>query len=144
MKLGNLKGGKGELLKKAEQVRDTAVKETQQARKAAEGKIDSLMAALDETLVNVKTLGLTLKDLEMGSGIVPSVTATLQGSVNAVDPVRLGTMIEEHPENEILQTTLKLLRTAVRYKDRLSVFDLKGIELGIKLGFPPNVSMRFI
>lgn len=144
MKLAEMTGGKDKLKKTAGAVRDTAARQAKGARGAAAGKIDALMGALDETLLNVKTLGLTLKDFQLGSGVLPSVRATLEGSVDAVDPVRLAQMIDDHPDNEILQTTLKLLQSAVKYKDRLSVFDLTGIELSIKVGFPPDVSLRFI
>ena len=144
MKIGGLKGEKDKLWKKAEKIKDTAVEQADQAKVAAAEKFDALMESLDETLVNVKALGLTLKDFELGGGIVPSASVTLQGSVNAVDPARLGKMIDDHPDNEILLTTLRLLQRSVEYKDRLSVFDLKGIELGIKAALPPNVSIRFI
>ena len=133
MKIGDLKGGKDQLLKKAEEIKDGAAE-----------KFDAVMEALDETLINVKALGLTLKDFELGGGLLPSVMVTLEGSVNDVDPVRIGKMIDDHPDNEILQHTLGLLQRAVEYKDRLSVFDLTGIELGIKAALPPNVSIRFI
>jgi hypothetical protein len=57
---------------------------------------------------------------------------------------RIDKMIAENETNEVLTTTLKALRMASRYKDRLAMFNLRGVEVDLTLGLRPSVSVRFV
>ena len=136
----NVKGQLGDLEAKTGEIK----KRVDEAKDQAREKVDGMVACLDETLLKIKALGLTLKDFELENGVIPSVRATLQGEIDAVDAKRIDTMIAENESNEVLVTTLKALRMASRYKNRLAIFDLRGVNVDLTLGLPPSVSVRFV
>jgi hypothetical protein len=150
MKLEKLKGSKESLAGVKGQLGDLEAQtgklraRVDEAKAEAREKVDKMVACLDETLLRIKALGLTLKDFELENGVIPSVRATLHGAVDAVDAERIDKMIAENEDNEVLTATLKALRMATRYKDRLAVFDLRGVEVDLTLGLPPSVSVRFV
>jgi ABC-type phosphate transport system auxiliary subunit len=131
--LGDLEAQTGKLKKRVNEAKDQACE-----------KVDRMVACLDETLLKIKALGLTLKDFELENGVIPSVRAKLHGAIDAVDAERIDKMIAENETNEVLTTTLKALRMASRHKDRFAVFDLRGVEVDLTLGLPPSVSVRFV
>jgi molybdopterin-binding protein len=76
--------------------------------------------------------------VDIGGGTIVTSVITMASAE------RIDKMIAENETNEVLTTTLKALRMASRYKDRLAMFNLRGVEVDLTLGLPPSVSVRFV
>jgi len=107
-------------------------------------KINEMLDGLNDGLPKIKALGLSVKDFRVGQGAIPDITIKLAGSIDAIDPGKIQKIIDEHPDEKILVTTLKALQSASHMKDRLSALDFKGLEAELTLALPPSISVNFM
>ncbi len=110
----------------------------------AKEKVDHMLAEFNAALPIMEGLGLSLKDFKMGMGIVPEIHAKLVGNLEDVQEHKLDAMVEQHQENKTLTTVLKALKMATGVRKRVEGIPFTGIEVGLKLGLPPNVSVGFV
>jgi len=111
---------------------------------AAVEKVDQLMGDFSEAIPTIKGLGLSVSDFRIGMGVIPEIEAKLTGSVEALDADKIQELIESSQENDILIYILKALRTASNLKERLGGLGFEGVEVDVKLGLPPRISVGFI
>lgn len=113
-------------------------------RNAAGGAIDGLLKDFNEAVPTLKALGLSVTDMKVGMGMLPEVEITLTGSLDAIKPEKLKSLMDAHQGNTVLVSSLKALETAHSMKELLGDLMFKGIEAKVKLGLPPKIEIDFI
>lgn len=98
----------------------------------------------NEALPTMRALGFTIRDLRVGTGLVPEIGAKLIASTDTVDVKKIKELIEQHPENKTLVGALKALQTAYNIKQQIGDIPFKGIEIDVTLGLPPHVGVAFL
>ncbi len=111
---------------------------------AAMGKIDHLIDEFNEAVPDIKALGFSVHNFRLDIGALPEINAKITGSIDAMDPVKIHSMVENRQDNKVLVSILKGLETASHAKERLGALGFKGVEADIKLGLPPKMSIDFI
>ena len=91
----------------------------------------------------MKALGFSVRNFSIGVGLIPEMQATLVGSVNSLDTVKI-TEWRERTSNKLLGMILGGLLTAANFKNELTSFGIKGMEINIKLGMPPLISINLL
>jgi hypothetical protein len=103
-----------------------------------------LVDEFNEALPTLRALGFTVKDLEIGMGLVPEIKVKLVASTDTVDPKKIKELIDKDPENKTLTAALKGLLAAYNLKQMVASVPFKGIELDMKLGLPPHIGVGFV
>lgn len=117
------------------------------ARELTGSASEAIGKVLDEfnaALPTLKALGFTVADLRVGMGLLPEVKAKLLASADNVDVKALDGMIKAKAEQKTLVALLKALQMAYNVRDQLGDLGLKGVEIDLTLGVPPNISIGFL
>jgi predicted regulator of amino acid metabolism with ACT domain len=117
------------------------------ARGLADSASDAVSKLLDEfnaALPTMKALGFSVEDIQVGMGLLPEVRAKLIAAAANVDVKAIDEMIKTKSEQKTLVAVLKALQTAYNVRDQLGDLGLKGVEINVTLGLPPNISIGFI
>jgi len=145
------KDGKNIGEKLVHQIEAQASETTQQIRKAStdaslaiSGKVEELVQDFNAAIPSMRALGFSVTSFTIGVGLVPEIDATLTGSVKALNPPQVRKEIEAHAGNRALKAVLEALLTAARFKDQLTEMGIQGVEIDIKLGLPPLVSINLL
>jgi predicted regulator of amino acid metabolism with ACT domain len=110
---------------------------------ASEG-VGKMLDEFNAALPTMRALGFTVEDIRVGMGVLPEVKAKLIASADKVDVKTLDDIIKKKSEQKTLVTVLKALQTAYNVRDQLGDLGLKGVEINVTLGLPPNISIGFI
>ena len=54
----------------------------------------------NEALPTMRALGFTVKDLRVGTGLMPEIGAKLIASTDTIDAKKIKVLIEQHPDNK--------------------------------------------
>jgi hypothetical protein len=65
-------------------------------------------------------------------------------STDTVDVKKIKELIEKHPDNKTLLGVLNALQAAYTIKQEIGDLPLKGVEVVVKLGVPPLISVEFV
>ena len=103
-----------------------------------------LVDEFNEALPTMRALGFTIKDLRVGTGLVPEIGAKLIASADTIDVKKIKELIEKHPENKTLIGALKGLELAYNVRQEVGELPLKGVEIDVTLGLPPHVGVAFV
>ena len=110
----------------------------------AKEKVDHMLGEFNAALPVMEAMGLSLKDFRMGMGLVPEIQAKLVGNIEDVQEDKIDAMVEQYQDNKTLTTLLKALKMAAGIRKRVDGIPFTGIEVGLKLGLPPSVSVGFV
>ena len=116
-------------------------KELTGAAADAAGKI---VDEFNEALPTMRALGFTVKDLRVGTGLVPEIGAKLIASADTIDVKRIKELIDKHPGNKTLVAALKGLELAYNIRQQIVDLPFKGVEIDITLGLPPHIGVAFV
>lgn len=105
--------------------------------------IGKLVDEFNEALTIMRAVGLTMKDLRVGAGVVPEIGAKLVASTDTIDVKKIKELIEKHPENKTLVGALKALELAFNVRQQVNV-PFKGVEMDVTLGLPPRIGVTFV
>ena len=111
---------------------------------SAAGVAGKFLDEFNETLPTVHALGLDVRDLHVGMGLPPEVSAKLIGAVDAMDVAKIKELAEKNTEKKTLVTLLKTLEVAYNIKDQLKDLHFKGVEVNLTLGLSPKINVGFI
>ena len=133
--------------KLGDKVKETveSVKETAGGMGAA--SFEKLYEWLDEFNTAVTLLGefgFVIEKFEIGSGLVPGVTAAIVGSLDDVSTEVVDKAISDHEGQKILATLMKSVRTAKNVRERVDSLPFSDIRILVTLGWPPDISIDFI
>jgi hypothetical protein len=106
--------------------------------------VGKLVDEFNEALPTMRSLGFTIKDLQVGMGLVPEIGATLVASTDTIDVKKIKELMDEHKENQTLVGALKTLELAYNVKQQIGDLPVKGVELNVTLGLPPHIGVAFV
>jgi len=107
-------------------------------------KAQEIMRDFNDTIPTIRALGLSVRNISFGMGIVPEIAATLIGSVEALDREKIDELLQLHQKNRTAVFVLEALKTTSNLKDQLSQFGIRGIKVDLKLGVPPKVEVSLL
>jgi hypothetical protein len=111
---------------------------------AGVAKVHEVIREFNETMPTIKALGLSVRNVSFGMGLVPEVSATLMGSVDALEQEKIDALLKKHQDNKTTVFILEALKTASNLKDQLGDLGLHGVKVGVKLGLPPKIEVGLL
>jgi hypothetical protein len=123
---------------------DALKKMSSDASAALSDKVQHLISDFNAAIPTMKALGFSVSSFTIGVGLFPEIDATLKGSVKALDLNEIQKMIESKADNKSLKAILEALHTAAKFKEQLTEMGIQGVEIDIKLGLPPLVSINLL
>jgi hypothetical protein len=111
---------------------------------AALEKVNHLLDEFNKAIPTIKALGFSVNNFHVGMGAIPEIEAKITGSVDAIDAEKIQELIQNNQDKQILITILQGLQTASHAKEQLGELAFKGVEVDIKLGLPPKISISFM
>lgn len=117
---------------------------TQSLTGSASETAGKFLDEFNEAIPTMRALGLTVKDLRVGMGLLPEIGAKLTGSVDSINVAKLHELMEKHKEKKTLTALLKGLEAAYNIKDQLGDVNLRGVEIDFTLGLPPKIHVAFM
>ena len=110
----------------------------------AAGAASEYLDEFNAALPTLQALGFSVRDFNVGMGLIPEVGATLVASIDNVNVSKLNELIEKNQEKKALVTLLKALQAAYNVKQQVPDLQFQGIELDVKLGLPPHAGVKFL
>ena len=107
-------------------------------------KAQEIMRDFNDTIPTIRALGLSVRNVSFGMGLMPEIAATLVGSVEALDCEKIDELLKQHQKNKTAAFVLEALKTTSNLKDQLSQFGIRGIKVDLKLGVPPKVEVGLL
>ncbi len=89
-------------------------------------KAQEIMREFNDTIQTLKALGLSVRNISFGLGLVPEVAATLVGSIDALDGEKIDGLAKEHSKNKTAVFVLEALKTAANLREQLNQFGVRG------------------
>jgi hypothetical protein len=89
-------------------------------------------------------LGLSLSDVSLKLGLPPEISASLNGSVDALDADTIKALIARHVGNQTVTIVLEGLLTASNFQDELVNLGFRGLKLDVRLGMFPSVKLGLL
>jgi len=126
------------------------------AQELSRAPVDTASGYLDEfseALPTLQALGFSMRDFNVGMGVVPEVGATLVASVDdvafmldyqGINVVKLKELIETNKEKKTLVALLEALQAAYTVRQRFKNLPFKAIQVDVRLGPPPDVGVKFL
>jgi hypothetical protein len=110
---------------------------------ATSEKIHEWVDEFNRAVPYMRALGFSVKSFSIGVGLIPELNATLVGAVDALDSNKIEEM-SQRTNNRALNVLLGGLQTAAKFKNQLTAIGVKGIEIDIKLGLPPTITVNLL
>jgi hypothetical protein len=110
----------------------------------ARKKIEKFLDEVNRTLPLLRTAGLSVKDIDVEMGWLPSVRLVVVGSIRQLEPVKIRHLRESHKDNRALSAVLRAVETALNLKALLGSLVADAIEVQVTLGLLFSVKVRFI
>ena len=111
---------------------------------AATEEAGKLVDEFNEALPTMRALGFTIRDLRVGTGLVPEIGAKLIASTDTIEIRKIKELIDQHPENRTLVGALKALELAFCIRQQIGNFPFRGVEIDVTLGLPPHIGVAFL
>jgi hypothetical protein len=110
----------------------------------AKKKMEKMLDDFNSALPTMKALGLSVTDLDLKIGWLPSVAATLRGSFRDMDAKKIQHLREGSANNKVLLTILRALETAANVRNLVRSIAVEGVEVYVRLGLNFAVDVKFI
>jgi len=107
-------------------------------------KVHEVLREFNETMPTIKALGLSVRNISFGMGLVPEVSATLIGSIDALEQAKIDDLLKKHKDNKTTTLILEALKTASNLKDQLGDLGMRGVKVDVKLGLPPKIEVALL
>ena len=107
-------------------------------------KVHHVIREFNETMPTIKALGLSVRNISFGMGLVPEVSATLIGSIDALEQEKIDDLAKKHQDNKTTTLILEDLKTASNLKDQLGDLGMRGVQVDVKLGLPPKIEVGLL
>jgi hypothetical protein len=107
-------------------------------------KVHAVLREFNETMPTIKALGLSVRNVAFGMGLVPEVSATLMGSIDALEQDKIDDLLKKHQDNKTTTLILEALKTASNLKDQLGDLGMHGVKVDVKLGLPPKIEVGLL
>jgi hypothetical protein len=106
---------------------------------------DKLKAGIDELsngLPLIEQAGFEIHDINIGIGIPPEVALSFK-KTNTVSSTDIQKIIDDNQDKKILVPILQALLTANNMQSKITMGKFRFTGVGIKVGIPPEVSLRY-
>ena len=103
-----------------------------------------MLKEFNELVPTLRALGLGLSDVSLKLGLPPEISASLTGSIEALDRDTITVLIEPHRGNQSVTIILEALITASNFKEQLVDLGFKGLKLDVRLGMFPSVKLGLL
>lgn len=110
----------------------------------AKKKMEKMLDDFNRALPALKSLGLSVTNLQVDMGFLPGIIATLKGSFEDMEPRKIRYLKEGNSENKVLGSILRALESAANIKNLIGELMVYGIQVRVKLGLIPKVEIGFI
>jgi hypothetical protein len=110
----------------------------------AVAKGQHVLREFNEVVPTLRGLGLGLTAVSLKLGMPPEISATLTGSVDALDAGVIRELITEHKDNRTVTILLEGLVTASHFKEQLTDLGFRGLNLHLRLGMFPSVKVGLL
>lgn len=110
----------------------------------ARKKVEKFLDEVNRMLPLLRTVGLSVRDIDVEMGLLPSINVAIVGSLRAIDPAKIRHLRETHKDNRVLVNILRAVETAVNLKSVLGALAADTVEVRAKLGLLFGVSVRFV
>jgi len=110
----------------------------------AKKKMEKFLDDVNRMLPQLRGVGLSVKDIAVDIGVLPSVRLIVAGSVRSLDPEKIRHVRESHKENRVLAAVLRAVETAVNFKELLRTLAADTIEVHVRLGVLFSVTVHFV
>lgn len=110
----------------------------------AKKKMEKMLDDFNRALPALKSLGLSVTNLQVDMGFLPGIIATLKGSFEDMEPRKIRYLKEGNSENKVLGSILRALESAANIKNLMGELMVYGIQVRVKLGLIPKVEIGFI
>ena len=107
-------------------------------------KVHAVIREFNETMPTIKALGLSVRNISFGMGLVPEVSATLMGSIDALEQAKIDDLLKKHQDNKTTTFILEALKTASNLKDQLGDLGMRGLKVDVRLGLPPKIEVGLL
>lgn len=107
-------------------------------------KVHEVLREFNETMPTIKALGLSVRHVSFGMGLVPEVSATLIGSIDALEQGKIDDLLKKHQDNKTTTLILEALKTASNLKDQLGDLGMRGVQVDVRLGLPPRIEVGLL
>jgi hypothetical protein len=106
--------------------------------------MEKILDDFNTALPTMKALGLSVADLDLRIGWLPSVSARLRGSFKDIDAKKIQHLREGSSNNKVLVSVLRALETASNVKKLVGSIAVEGVEVYLRLGLNFAVDVKFI
>jgi hypothetical protein len=107
-------------------------------------KGQQVLREFNELVPTLHGLGLGLSDVSLKLGLPPEISASLTGSVDALDADTIKELIERHRGNQTVTVVLEGLHTASNFRQELVNLGFRGLKLDVRLGMFPSVKLGLL
>src|ERR1051325_96530 len=115
-----------------------------QAAKIAVQKGQRVLTEFNDLVPTLRGLGLNISDVSLKVGVPPEVSASLIGSVDALDQDVIKELIARNPDNQTVKIVLEGLLTASNFRGQLVDLGFRGLRLDVRLGMFPSVKLGLL
>jgi len=112
-----------------------------QAAKIAVQKGQRVLTEFNELVPTLRGLGLGITDVSLKVGMPPEISASLTGSVDALDHDVIKALIARTTSNRTVTIVLEALLTASNFREQLEELGFRGLRLDVRLGMFPSVKL---
>jgi hypothetical protein len=128
-----------------DQARDAMTAINEQIGELKEAGMDKIKAGIEELssgMPLIEQSGFQIKDITLGLGIPPQVSIAL-AKTKAVESADIQKLIDANQDKKILCAILQALQTANNVQSKITMGKFLFTGVGIKMGIPPEVSLRY-
>ena len=115
-----------------------------QAAKIAVQKGQRVLTEFNELVPTLRGLGLNISDVSLKLGMPPEISASLIGSVDALDHDLIKQLIARNSGNQTVTIVLEGLLTASNFREQLVDLGFRGLKLDVRLGIFPSVKLGLL
>jgi len=115
-----------------------------QAAKIAVQKGQRVLTEFNELVPTLRGLGLGISDVSLKVGMPPEISASLTGSVDALDHDVIEALIARNENNQTVAIVLEGLLTASNFREQLEGLGFRGLRLDVRLGIFPSVKLGLL
>ena len=115
-----------------------------QVARIAVQKGQRVLTEFNELVPTLRGLGLSISDVSLKVGMPPEISASLNGSVDALDHDVIKALIARNTNNQTVTIVLEGLLTASHFREQIVDLGFRGLRLDVRLGMFPSVKLGLL
>jgi hypothetical protein len=140
--LDNLGDSLKEKLDKAKDMVDVAAGKVSELKDAGKDKIKSYMDEISNGLPVIEEAGFKTDGISIDLGLPPDVSISFSKTTEVSAEI-METLIQQNEDKKLLVMILKALQSADKMQSNFTFNKLAFAGISIKLGLPPEISLKY-